>query len=340
MNDHTSDYSVSTASTPTALPFQFRGEGLEYFKIWIVNVLLTVLTLGIYSAWATVRNKRYIYANLFLDGSNFRYLAEPLAILKGRIIAVVAFIAFALLSQSDPIAALVLTVILLLVAPLLINKSLAFNRRMSTYNNIQFRFKGTYLEAFMVLYVWPLLAVLTLGILYPLALLKIHQYQVKNSAYGTSKFDFHASYRDYAMICLPLVATALLLTLLSIVMVSLVPVMAAINPVIMVFVYLGLILYFMTQTSNLFFRSITLKSHSFSADITMTGLAKVLVINTMLTILTLGLYLPAAKVRMMKYVCSYLTMHATDRLDNFSTAEQANISALGEELGQIFDVAV
>lgn len=44
-------------------PFRFTGNGREYFRIWIVNTLLTILTLGIYSAWAKVRKKRYIYGN-------------------------------------------------------------------------------------------------------------------------------------------------------------------------------------------------------------------------------------------------------------------------------------
>ena len=57
------------------LPFEFRGNGGEYFKIWIVNVLLTLITLGIYSAWATVRNNRYFYSNTFVNDVSFDYLA-------------------------------------------------------------------------------------------------------------------------------------------------------------------------------------------------------------------------------------------------------------------------
>ncbi len=41
------------------LRFEFTGDGREYFRIWIVNVSLTVITLGIYSAWAKVRRMRY-----------------------------------------------------------------------------------------------------------------------------------------------------------------------------------------------------------------------------------------------------------------------------------------
>ena len=36
-------------------PFQFTGSGSAYFRIWIVNLLLSLVTLGIYSAWAKVR---------------------------------------------------------------------------------------------------------------------------------------------------------------------------------------------------------------------------------------------------------------------------------------------
>ena len=48
--------------------FEFTGSGSEYFKIWIVNVLLTIVTLGIYSAWAKVRRLRYFYNNTRFAG--------------------------------------------------------------------------------------------------------------------------------------------------------------------------------------------------------------------------------------------------------------------------------
>jgi hypothetical protein len=44
-------------------PFEFRGEAREYFRIWIVNLALGIVTLGVYSAWAKVRSERYFYGN-------------------------------------------------------------------------------------------------------------------------------------------------------------------------------------------------------------------------------------------------------------------------------------
>jgi uncharacterized membrane protein YjgN (DUF898 family) len=53
--------SSSSVFTPSASnetrehSFQFRGRTDEYFRIWIVNIALTIVTLGIFSAWAKVR---------------------------------------------------------------------------------------------------------------------------------------------------------------------------------------------------------------------------------------------------------------------------------------------
>ena len=77
-----------------SLPFTFSGKASEYFSIWIVNVCLTIITLGIYSAWAKVRNNQYFYGNTQIDGASFQYLADPIKILKGRIIAFIAFVAY------------------------------------------------------------------------------------------------------------------------------------------------------------------------------------------------------------------------------------------------------
>lgn len=321
------------------LNFEFRGDGMEYFKIWIVNILLTLVTLGIYSAWATVRNNRYFYSNLYLENTNFRYLADPITILKGRIIAIVAFIAYYVASIYAPIVGVMIAIALVFAIPYFVNQSVAFTNRMSAYKNIQFRFKGSYGEAFMVIYIWPLLGVLTLGILYPLAILKANEYFVRNSAYGTTQFDFKATYKDYGMIFLTMIGIALAIGIPMGLLTYLVPAFAMISPVVIFAVYFGLFVYFMVSMTNVFYASLSLVEHKFDAKLTVTGQTKVILINLFFTIITLGLYLPAAKVRMTKYICSCITMHAQGSLDTFTAAEKENISALGEEMGQVFDFA-
>jgi len=68
--------------------FEFTGDAREYFRIWVVNLALSIVTLGIFSAWAKVRSERYFYGNTRVAGEPFEYLAKPWPILKGRLIAV------------------------------------------------------------------------------------------------------------------------------------------------------------------------------------------------------------------------------------------------------------
>src|SRR5690348_8259706 len=81
---------------------EFTASASEYFRIWIVNLLFTLLTAGIYSAWAKVRKKRYFYGSTRFDGATFDYFASPRAILNGRIIAFVVFVVYALAGDLYP----------------------------------------------------------------------------------------------------------------------------------------------------------------------------------------------------------------------------------------------
>ena len=53
---------------PRNLPLAFTASGSEYFRIWVINVLLVVVTLGFYLPFAKARRLRYFYANVSLDG--------------------------------------------------------------------------------------------------------------------------------------------------------------------------------------------------------------------------------------------------------------------------------
>ena len=99
---------ITTPPQPQVDKVAFSGKAGEFFGIWIVNLLLSIVTLGIYSAWAKVRTNQYFYGHTRIDQQPFRYLATPLQILKGRIIAVIIFALFFVLSSLSPVFALLL----------------------------------------------------------------------------------------------------------------------------------------------------------------------------------------------------------------------------------------
>ena len=121
----------------------FKGKGKEYFGIWIVNILLSVITLGIYSAWAKVRNKRYFYGNTFIGGDSFEYHGQPIQILKGRIIALICVVVWGVTNQLAPQIALILMMAFVALLPLLSRSNARFDSAMTSFRNVHFSFHGT-----------------------------------------------------------------------------------------------------------------------------------------------------------------------------------------------------
>lgn len=140
--------SSEQAPFPVWGQFEFSGKAGEYFRIWIVNVALTVLTLGIYSAWAKVRTLSYFYGNTHVHGSSFRFTARPLAILKGRILAVIVFALFYAVFNLYPAASLWGLAALSALFPSVVVLSTSFRLHNSMYRNVRFRFDRDFLGAY------------------------------------------------------------------------------------------------------------------------------------------------------------------------------------------------
>lgn len=139
---------------PTRHSFGFHGDAREYFGIWIVNVLLSVLTLGVYSAWAKVRTARYFHGNTRVAGSAFDYTADPKRILIGRIIAVGLLVIYQVTYLPYPNVAVLL---LAAAAPFILMTSIAFRMRYTLWRGISFSFvrdaRGAYL-LFLPFLIW------------------------------------------------------------------------------------------------------------------------------------------------------------------------------------------
>ena len=164
--DNSGTAPASTVPPVQELSLEFRGSSREYFKIWIVNLCLTLLTLGIFSAWAKVRKKRYLYAHTTLDGTPFQYLAQPVPILKGRLIAAAGFLVYYL--SRNVFTSLLPWVlgVALIAAPWVIARSTAFRARYSAFRNMTFHFDAGYLATVKALYAWGLIPAVVVGIIF------------------------------------------------------------------------------------------------------------------------------------------------------------------------------
>lgn len=343
----------ASSQPPRRIAFEFTGRGFEYFKIWIVNILLSIVTLGIYSAWAKVRNKQYFYGNTSLDATRFEYTAQPLKILKGRLIAVAFYIAYSMSAHVSPILSLVLGLLLMLFMPWIIVNSLKFNARHTSYRNINFRFVGSIGGAIKYYMLWPMLGMLSLGILLPFAWKKQANYVTSNHLYGSTPFSFDVSAKAYYKMLLMLLAGTVVFFLAMFVYFKMYagltmtglghkPSLSALIPIGIAYMafYLSLGAYFMVSMANIHFNNTQLQTHRFASNWTTPGYAWLLFTNTLGILCTLGLFIPFAKVRTAAYKAAHTSLLVSGDLEGFISAEKEQSHALAEGVHDIFDLDI
>ena len=316
----------SAAAAPSAaVPLQFTGKAGEYFKIWIVNLCLSVLTLGIYSAWAKVRRKRYFYGSTLLEGSAFEYVGNPVAILKGRIIVVLAFAVYSLSQQVNAFISLALLLAILVFLPWVIQRALQFNARNSTHRNVRFGFRGTKMDIFGVLLIGGLLVPITLGMAYPFYFCMKRRIFVDNSSYGDQRFRFSATTGEYYV-----AAMKVSLGFIGFLVGSIVTLGIGVLPL-----YLLLRAYGEATFARLAWRRTTLAGIRFDGGWTAGGLFGLYFVNAIGVLLSLGLLIPWAAIRSARYKLERITLQSEQGLGGFLAAAQENVGAVGDEAGEL-----
>jgi uncharacterized membrane protein YjgN (DUF898 family) len=344
---------AATPPIPSTPHFVFTGRAGEYFGIWIVNLLLKVVTLGFYSAWAKVRKRRYFYANTLLDGAPFDYTADPWAIFRGWCLGVLAFILYSVGSRVSPTLSFFFMVALFLAVPWIIVRARIFNARNSAHRNIRFTFRPDYREAYLVYGVLTILIPFTLGLIFPYMIYRQKKFQVENSGYGRTPFTFTAGagdfYRLFSKVGLGLFV---LLAILGGGAVLLAPELGKFsgNPaawiallplmiVASVLFYLFVAVYVQTELTNLTWNATRLAGARLISTLRTRDMAWLYVSSAVAIVCSFGLLTPWAAVRLTRYRLERLAMTMDDGLRTLA-AEQPEVGAAGEEFGDIFGIEV
>jgi uncharacterized membrane protein YjgN (DUF898 family) len=316
---------AAAQAQPAPVALQFTGAAGEYFRIWIVNLCLTVITLGLYSPWAKVRRKRYFYGCTLLEGSAFEYTGNPVAILKGRLLVLAVFAIYSLSQQVLPLLSFALLLGTLALMPWIIQRALQFNARNSLHRNLRFGFHGGKLQIFTVLLIAALLVPLTLGAAYPWYLAMKRRLFVANSSYGSERFTFSATGGDYyvAALKVSLAILAFLAGSIATLGIGLLP------------FYLLLRAYVEVVFARLSWRSTSLAGIRFDCGWTTGGLAGLYLLNALGVLLSLGLLLPWAAIRTARYKLERITLLAEQGPAKVLAAVEESVGAVGDEAGEL-----
>lgn len=347
---------VSAMDAPVVAPeprrelaFRFTGSASEYFRIWIVNTLLTIVTLGIYSAWAKVRNKQYFYRHTTIDGTSFEYLANPVAILKGRLIAAAALGLLFGSQYYSPVLYVILLLLFLAVTPWVLVKALAFNARNSSFRNIRFAFAGRVGEACGAYFGMLLLYLATCGIGYPYAEWRMTSFVVYRHFYGDLQFTWSSKARDYykAYLIALVLSIPIYVALVAIVAVSVrssqpggeAPLSPDTLVPLTIATYSLLLIpgaFLRARIANLVYGGIRIGEHRLLSNQRGLELLKIYALNFVGIVLSLGLLIPWAKVRLAAYRASTLKLDAAGDLRAEKLIEDRP-GALGEGLTDLGD---
>ncbi|UNU72611.1 DUF898 domain-containing protein [Moraxella nasovis] len=336
---------------PTAYRFEFLGTGLAYFKIWIVNLVLTILTLGIYSPWAKVRRLRYFYGNTKLNNRTFDFTANPKRILVGRLIAIGIYLVVSTVWRFSPEVAIAGSALLFVIYPWLMRSSLRFMARNSQYNNVRFAFNGGLGAAyglFIAILLLLLLNIISFGLLLPLTWWMFKRYQFNETYFGQLKFNFNTSIWDVYKACiLPmiiLILVALALIAIGLLSKNLNEGGFSITHWLILIAYLSMLLVIPLMQGYVhkaIWGKLTLGNNRFElVNFSPLKFAFIHLTNYFAIILTLGLLYPWAAVRIHRYKTETLSLIAYDNFDAIATPSVDNVSPLGEEISDVFDFDV
>ncbi|MCK3212477.1 YjgN family protein [Escherichia coli] len=167
--------------------FVFHGTGERYFLICVVNVLLTIITLGIYLPWALMKCKRYLYANMEVNGQRFSYGITGGNVFVSCLVFVFFYFAILMTVSADmPLVGCVLTLSLLVLLIFMAAKGLRYQALMTSLNGVRFSFNCSLKGFWWVTFFLPILMAIGIfnGTLYSLVM----SFLWSNTSFGIHRF--------------------------------------------------------------------------------------------------------------------------------------------------------
>jgi uncharacterized membrane protein YjgN (DUF898 family) len=344
-------------STRAPGAMRFTGTGAEYFGIWIVNLLLTIVTVGIYSSWAKVRRLQYFYRHTELAGSSFDFHGNPIKILVGRAVAVVMLIAYNYSVRILSPWTIVIIAAIALVMPWLLRNSFRFRLYNTSWRGVRFHFRGSIAGAYRVFLLNGFLSIITLYAMAPFAHQRLKAYQHNNSWFGGTQCSFHARAGQFYKIYLVLLASLVVFGFVvgfsgiggALVAVSQAhkhggqpnpyAVMKALAVLYGALILMGVSIgpIFHALITNLIWNNTRIGEHRIECNMSPLGLIWITFGNLALVALTLGLFIPWAMVRLAKFQLEAIRLVPAGNLQAFVDAAPDNVGAVGLEAASAFD---
>ncbi len=226
-----------TRPAPRPPEVAYHGRLGEVWRLAIVTFALTIVTFGIYRFWAKARIRGYFWSRITVNGEPLEYTGTGLELFLGFLIVLVILIPLGGLGSLAPlllgdtpgalIAAQLATYgFIVALIPIAIFRARRYRLSRTVWRGVRAAQSGSAKTYWLLAVLYGGLGWVTFGLLRPLAHVRLTDYLMNHTWFGTGRFAFSASVRDLmgrwllvwvlgALTYVPLLASSLLPIALS-----------------------------------------------------------------------------------------------------------------------------
>ena len=299
--------------------FHYDGQTGTIYRIWFLNILLNVVTLGIHSFWGRTRLRRYAAANFALAGDRLEYVGTGKELFKGFLTALpVIILLYAPLVALPPEEYPATTLVFIPIAYFIyVGLFAAMRYRLSRtlWRGIRGRLTGSAFAYGGVVLATLVLNIVTLGVMIPWSDRRTTGYLMRRVRFGDSQATFTDDAKDLWRIHFITIAIPLLIAVGVGVLIYAAGGLteegdgAAFIPLTVIVVFAIARIWYRAALTRYQFNNLHIAGLRFAADQTGGEQAKLLIGNLLIIILTLGLGRPFVMQRDFRFIARHISLH-------------------------------
>jgi len=191
---------------------KFEGKGLEFFKLFFVDVILALVSLSLLYPRALVREARYLWSVTSLGGTTFEFRGTTKIAFNGymkTLLFIVVFIIVMVVEELILVKAigeipfwakyfntLIILIFVLFVAPVIIHGDLNFFAKNTAWRSVSVSYKGKLSELMSLSLRGNILSILTLGIYSAWYETQLCAFLMGNIRFGSLRFSYSGTAKD------------------------------------------------------------------------------------------------------------------------------------------------
>jgi len=191
---------------------KFEGKGFDFFKIFIVDVIVTFVSLTLLYPWSMVREAKYLWSETSLGETSFEFKGTHKTFFRGYMKVLLFFVLFSIfllvenivlayIFKEIPIFAYYLNYLItfafvFILIPFIMHGDLNFYAKSTSWRSVTASYKGKLSELMSISLRGNILTVLTLGIYSAWYETQLNRYISENIRFGSLKFGYSGSSKE------------------------------------------------------------------------------------------------------------------------------------------------